>query len=248
MKKIYGLIGYPLQHSFSKSYFTEKFANEHINAEFINFEIADLKELPKILHNNPQLQGLCVTIPHKQTVIPYLTAIDTVAKQLGAVNSIQISRTKTGVNLTGYNTDIYGFTQSLKEFVGTQKPNALILGTGGAAKAVAGGLSQMNINVQLVSRQKKSGQLQYKELNRVIIASHQLIINCTPLGTFPNNNTFPPIPYNLLSENHFLYDLVYNPEETIFLQKGKQQGAKIHNGLKMLHLQAEKSWEIWQEQ
>ncbi len=245
MKKTYGLIGYPLQHSFSKSYFTDKFAKENIDAEFINFEIADLKELNDILHSNPQLQGLCVTIPYKQKVLTYLTAIAADAKQIGAVNSIKISHTKTGTELTGYNTDIYGFTQSLKEFIGNKKLNALILGTGGASKAVAGGLSQLNIDFQLVSRQKKTGQLCYKELDKETMASHQLIINCTPLGTFPNNNTFPPIPYDLLTENHFLYDLVYNPEQTVFLQKGKQRGAKTHNGLKMLHLQAEKSWEIW---
>ncbi len=246
MKKIYGLIGYPLQHSFSKSYFTDKFKRENIDASFINFEIDDLRGLPDILETYPQLAGLCVTIPYKQKIIDYLTDISPEAQQLGAVNSIKITHSAQETKLVGYNTDIYGFTKSLKDFIGDKKIRALILGTGGAAKAVAGGLAEMGVPFQMVSRQHLPNLLSYQDINQEMMNTHHLIVNCTPLGTFPKEHTFPPIPYDLLTTNHFLYDLVYNPEETVFLQKGKEQGAKIHNGLKMLHLQAEKSWEIWQ--
>lgn len=244
---IYGIIGYPLEHSFSKSYFTDKFSNENIDAKFINFEITDLKELPHIFQQYPQLKGLCVTIPYKQKIIDLLTDIDSDAAKLGAVNSIKISRIENKIHLKGYNTDIFGFSQSLQQFIGTKKPKALILGTGGAAQAVAGALSQLNIAFKFVSRQKKTGQLQYNDLTMAIIESYKLIVNCTPLGTYPNNNTYPNIPYNHLTNKHFLYDLVYNPEITVFLKKGSDRGAKIHNGLKMLHLQAEKSWKLWNQ-
>lgn len=243
----YGILGYPLGHSFSKKYFEEKFNELNIEAEFLNFELPSIQDLPKTLDENNRLKGFCVTIPYKEEVIPFLDEIDPLAAKLGAVNSVQIIKNGDEIKLKGFNTDIYGFQESLKEFIGEKRPKALILGTGGASKAVAGGLEDLGIAYQFVSRSAKANQFTYEQLTQEIIEDYKLIVNCSPLGTFPKEDTCPDIPYQHLSKEHFLYDLVYNPAETLFMKKGAEQGAKTHNGLKMLHLQAEKNWIIWNE-
>ncbi|MFT5748990.1 MAG: shikimate dehydrogenase [Ancylomarina sp.] len=243
--KTYGIIGNPLGHSFSKQYFTDKFQNEKIDAQFLNFEIPSIENILDVVRDNATLTGLCVTIPYKQEVMAYLDDIDPLAKEIGAVNSIQISRENGKTYLKGYNTDIYGFGESLAEFIDGQKLSALILGTGGASKAVATALKKQNIEFKSVSRTRSEKTINYKGLNAEILSNHQLIINCTPLGTFPKVDACPDLDYSSLSPKHFLYDLVYNPSTTLFMKKGIEQGAKAHNGLRMLHLQAEKSWGIW---
>lgn len=243
--KTYGILGYPLGHSFSKKYFTEKFEQLSLDAKFLNFELPTIQELPAVLKKNIKLNGLCVTIPYKEEVIQFLDEIDPLAEKLGAVNSIQIVRKKNQIKLKGFNTDIYGFLESLKIFLGQKRPQALILGTGGASKAIAGGLEELGIDFKFVSRNAKENCFTYNQLDADIMSKYKLIVNCSPLGTFPKEDTCPDIPYQLLTKEHFLYDLVYNPAETLYMKKGAAQGAKTHNGLRMLHLQAEKNWEIW---
>ena len=245
--KTYGIIGNPLGHSFSKQYFTDKFQKEEIDAQFLNFEIPSIDKVLDVVKDNPTLMGLCVTIPYKQEVMAYLDEIDPLAKEIGAVNSIQIRRKNGKTYLKGYNTDIYGFGESLADFIEGRKLSALILGTGGASKAVATALKNQNIEFISVSRTKSETTISYEDLSEDIISSHQLIINCTPLGTFPKVDACPDIAYSNVSEGHFLYDLVYNPSTTLFMSKGLEQGARAHNGLRMLHLQAEKSWNIWNQ-
>lgn len=237
---IFGLIGYPLAHSFSKKYFTNKFEKEQItNANYQLFPIKTINELPSILNKHPNLKGLNVTIPYKETVIPLLHEIDASAA-FGAVNTIKIEDRK----LVGYNTDVFGFEQAIAPF-SAHISKALVLGTGGASKAVCHVLKQKSITSQLVSRTPGKDKITYHELTANIIKNYQLIVNTTPLGTFPNENTFPDIPYHYLNGQHVLIDLVYNPPITTFLRKGAEQGCLIKNGLEMLQLQAEKSWEIW---
>ena len=243
--KTYGIIGNPLGHSFSKKYFTDKFQKEVIDAQFLNFEIPSIEKILDVIQDNPSLTGLCVTIPYKEEVMAYLDEIDPLAKEIGAVNSIQIRRKDGKIYLKGFNTDIYGFGESLSKFIEDRKLSALILGTGGASKAVATALKNQNIDYISVSRRRSETTISYEDLNEEIISTHQLIINCTPLGTFPNTDACPDLPYSHLSSEHFLYDLVYNPATTLFMSKGIEQDAKAHNGLRMLHLQAEKSWNIW---
>ncbi|HFA51343.1 MAG TPA: shikimate dehydrogenase [Bacteroidetes bacterium] len=242
---LYGLIGYPLSHSFSKKYFSEKFANGQLDGHrYELFPLQSIDELPKLIAENSRLIGLNVTIPHKQAVFKYLDEIDSEAASIGAVNVIKIKNGK----LKGYNSDVYGFEKSLLSLLGKNTElNALILGTGGASKAVRYILDKLKIPSQFVSRTKKNGQLIYAELNPEIIKNHRLIINTTPLGTYPDILSCPNIPYQFISKNHFLFDLVYNPPETLFLKKGKEKGAATCNGLPMLHLQAERAWEIWNE-
>lgn len=242
----FGLIGYPLSHSFSKKYFTDKFEKEGISkCQYDLFPLENLDDFPKLLLKTPFLVGLNVTIPYKEQIFKYLTEIDEAAQSVGAVNTIKITDSK----LKGYNTDIYGFEKSLKNFLGDKKQGeALILGTGGAAKAVAYILNKMEIIFKYVSRRPQEGNLQYEDLNKNIIENHFLIINTTPLGMAPNLDTCPPIPYSYLNASHFLYDLVYNPEKTLFLNRGAEIGAQTKNGLEMLYLQAEKAWEIWQNE
>jgi shikimate dehydrogenase len=241
--KAYGLIGYPLTHSFSEKYFNEKFAAEHItDCTYKLYELPDINELPALIKSIPNLHGLNVTVPHKEKVMPFLDAIETEAQKIGAVNVIKIENGKT----TGYNSDYQGFIQSLENFypVGSGS-QALVLGTGGAAKAVLAALDALSISYKVVSRQPQPGQLHYNELTPAIMATHTLLINATPLGTYPKVDTCPPIPYEALTENHYLYDLVYNPAETLFLKKGREAGARIKNGHEMLVRQAEVAWEIW---
>ncbi|WP_372752451.1 shikimate dehydrogenase [Labilibaculum sp.] len=243
----FAILGFPLRHSFSKQYFTDKFAEENLDANFLNFELSSIQELPNTLKKYSNLKGFCITIPYKQEVMQFLDEIDPLAKRIGAVNSVQIIRENNEIKMVGYNTDIYGFTESLKVFLAGTKPKALILGTGGVSKAVATGFEEMGIEYQFVSRKASEKCISYKMLTPEIMNKYHLLVNCTPLGTFPKNDTCPDIPYHLLSANHFLYDVVYNPAETLFMKKGKDQGAKIHNGLKMLHLQAERNWAIWNQ-
>jgi shikimate dehydrogenase len=246
--KLFGLIGYPLKHSFSKKYFTEKFEKENIkNHRYELFELPDFNDLPSLIANNPNLVGLNVTIPHKQNVLPFMNDLDQhSAARIGAVNTIKIM--PNGF-LKGYNTDYYGFKTSLEQWLPTtQNLRAIVVGNGGAAKAVCAALTDLTIDHQVVSRSTTNTHtLTYEALNASILATHRLIINTSPVGTFPNINDCPDIPYDLLTDQHFLYDLVYNPIKTLFLQKGEAQGATTHNGLAMLHLQAEKAWEIWNE-
>ena len=239
----YGLIGYPLSHSFSKKYFSNKFEQEKIKDHYYSlFPIERIDDLPMLLKSISNLKGLNVTIPYKEYVLEFLDEIDDDAAAIGAVNTIRIVDGK----LKGYNTDVYGFEISLSKLLGENRvEKALIMGTGGASKACAYILKKLEIPFKYVSRTKKIDRFTYSELSKEIIDNHQLIINTTPLGTFPNEHTCPDIPYNHLSAKHYLYDLVYNPEESEFLKRGKERGAAIKNGLEMLHLQAEKAWEIW---
>lgn len=242
----YALIGFPLGHSFSKKYFTEKFEKMGLSEthEYKLFELLDIQELPQLLKNEPNLKGLNVTIPHKQAVMPFLDSLDASAEKVGAVNVIKFMEDG---RLIGYNSDYYGFKTSLEDFlseVNMSSIKALVLGNGGAGKAVVAALKDLGIDYKTVSRTKSEENISYDEIF-TIIADYQLIINCSPVGTYPKSDQCPDIPYESLTENHFLYDLVYNPLETLFLQKGKEKGAKIHNGLRMLHLQAEKAWEVW---
>jgi len=242
MDKTYGLVGKNISYSFSRKYFTKKFEKEEIKgAIYQNFDIDSLSEFKKIIKENPNLKGLNVTIPYKETIFPFLDKISKKAKKIGAVNTIRI--TKKG-KLKGYNTDAYGFKKSLQPLLKNHHKKALILGTGGASKAIAYTLKKMDIPYQFVSR-TKNNNFSYQSLIPAVISEHQIIINCTPLGTHPNVNECPDIPYQALTKNHILYDLVYNPKETLFLKKGKQNGATITNGEQMLILQAKKSWEIW---
>lgn len=244
MPAAYGLIGYPLSHTFSPQYFAKKFAEEKIDASYDAFPIPNIKEFPKFLLSHSDLRGLNVTIPYKSAIIPYLDTLSEAATNIGAVNCISIDN---GIK-TGHNTDIIGFEKSLLPLLQTQHKKALILGSGGASLAVAYVLDKLEIPYTVVSRQHIHGSITYASLIENIIAEHTLIINTTPLGTYPAVNAAPPIPYNAISKQHLLYDLVYNPEETMFLSMGKKRGAVIKNGWEMLHIQAEASWDIWNSQ
>ncbi len=252
--QIYGLIGYPLGHSFSKKYFTEKFEKENIkDAKYELFELANMQAFTTLVSNTKDLKGLNVTIPYKKAVIPYLNKLASSAQQVGAVNVISID--EKGI-LTGHNSDYYGFFQSLTHFLRTYNNvrslagfRALVLGTGGASQAVQASLKGLGIDFKLVSRENKIGNcLLYEQINEQIMREYVLIINTTPLGMHPAEDKCPLLPYHLLTPQHLLYDLVYNPEETLFLKKGKEAGAKTKGGLEMLYLQAEKAWEIWTQQ
>lgn len=247
--KTFGLIGYPLKHSFSSKFFNEKFEKENIDAEYLNFEIEDIHELRRIIVFNPHLKGLNVTIPYKEAVIPFLDEIAPEAKDIGAVNVIKVERSfgnTYGYKLIGYNTDYIGFKNSIAPLI---HPNlhqsALVLGTGGASKAVCKALDSLGIKWTYVSRTPKENCYTYEMLTPQVIDKHKIIVNTTPLGTFPNVEEHPELPYSSLTPNHLLFDLVYNPSETSFLKKGKEMGASIKNGSEMLQLQALAAWEIW---
>lgn len=242
----YGLIGYPLKHSFSVNYFNEKFNSEGIDAEYVNFEIPSINELPDVIKDNPNLKGLNVTIPYKEKVISYLDELDKDAQAIGAVNVIKIIRQPKGkYKLIGYNSDIIGFTESIEPLLEPHHKKALILGTGGASKAVFHGLKNLGIEAKYVSRTPAAGMLSYEELTPEIMAEYTIIINGTPVGMYPKVDFCPDIPYEYLTPNHLLYDLLYNPNVTLFMKKGEQHGAKTKNGLEMLLLQAFAAWEIW---
>ncbi|WP_276878551.1 shikimate dehydrogenase family protein [Bacteroides heparinolyticus] len=243
----YGLIGYPLKHSFSIGYFNEKFKAENIDAEYVNFEIPTINDFMQVIEENPNLCGLNVTIPYKEQVIPFLDELDKDTAKIGAVNVIKIVRLPKGkVKLVGYNSDIIGFTQSIEPLLQSHHKKALILGTGGASKAVYHGLNNLGIESTFVSRTKKNNKfLTYEELTPEVMASHTVIVNTTPVGMFPKVDFCPNIPYEQLTPDHLLYDLLYNPNETLFMKKGQAQGAITKNGLEMLLLQAFAAWEIW---
>jgi shikimate dehydrogenase len=240
----YGLIGKNISYSFSKTFFTTKFELENRTDTYENFDIACITLLKEILSNSSGLKGLNVTIPFKETIIPYLDRVDSEAKKIGAVNTIKIL--KDG-RLAGYNTDNYGFAKALSSFLPLEKKTALVLGTGGASKAVKYVLDTMDFEYKIVSRTKTDDVITYEELNREIMSEYLLIINCTPLGTFPNVGEHPDIPYEFITKEHMLFDLIYNPRETEFLKRGFAKGAKVSNGLKMLEHQAKKAWSIWKQ-
>ena len=244
--KTYGLIGYPLSHSFSKKYFTEKFSAEGIaDHQYELFPIENLKSLPGLIDENQSLCGFNVTIPHKINVISYLNEIEEAAKKIGAVNCISIKRFEDKVYLKGYNTDAYGFESSLLPLLKPQHTKALVFGDGGAAKAVKYVLEKLSIDYQVVVRKASEKAILYSDVTPEILKSHKLLINTTPLGMSPDIATSPDIDYKLLGSEHLAYDLVYNPLETAFLNKASVNGADVKNGLEMLHQQAEKAWEIW---
>lgn len=239
----YGIIGFPLEHSFSPSYFAEKFRRENISGcRYLALPLEDVAQFRVIIEKYPDLQGLNVTVPHKESILPFLDELEETAAEIGAVNTIKFSRGR----LSGYNTDAYGFEKSLKPILLPHHNRALVLGTGGAAKAVSHVLRKLGISHLFVSRSPQGkSEISYSSLNKSLMKQHTIIVNCTPVGMIPHHQSSPPLPYSCLSSHHFLYDLVYNPPETVFMQKGKARGAIVKNGLEMLHLQAEKSWEIW---
>lgn len=245
MEKIFGLIGATVSHSFSKSYFDEKFFREGLRDHHYElFPLASIDDIQKLVQDNKALAGLNVTLPYKEQVLKYLNEIDPAAQKIGAVNVIKIE----GDKLKGYNTDSSAFGETLEKWLPKDKKfQALVLGSGGSSKAVQQALQRLGIEFTVVSREKRKGVISYEDLqgNTEVFAKAHLIINTTPLGMFPNTDAMPPIPYELLSREHFVYDLIYNPARTMFLQKAEMRGATIKNGLEMLHVQAEKSWQIW---
>lgn len=238
----YGLIGHKIGYSFSKTFFNFKFEQENRNDSYENFDIPVVSELSKILEKNPDLKGLNVTIPYKESIIQLLDEVDEEARKIGAVNTIKI---KKNGKIVGYNTDHYGFAKALMEFLPIKEKKALVLGTGGASKAIMYVLETMSFEITQVSRTKTENTITYSDLNRELISQNYLIINCTPLGTFPNIHEFPDIPYQYLTKDHLTFDLTYNPRETKFMKLSKDRGARISNGLKMLEYQAKKAWSIW---
>jgi shikimate dehydrogenase len=241
---LYGLIGHPLGHSFSKDFFNQKFQTENIDAQYLNFDIPTIELLNEVL-TRQQIKGLNVTIPYKEKVIPFLDELSEEAKSIGAVNVIKVYQQENKIRLKGFNTDVIGFTESLQPLLNPTHKKALILGTGGASKAVQFGLQQLNIETLFVSRRSCDNTLTYSQLTSKVMKEHTIVINCTPVGMHPHTDECPEIPYEFIGEGHILYDLVYNPEETLFLKKGKAVGATTKNGLEMLLLQAKAAWNIW---
>lgn len=247
-KTIYGLIGHPLAHSFSRDFFNQKFDSEGINAEYVNFEIDDVGMLMEIISENPNLNGLNVTAPYKETVIPFLTDIDIEAREIGAVNVIKILRDKKTNEVTGlkgYNSDVTGFEQTIVDIIPKNTTQALVMGTGGAAKAVAKALKNHNIHTQFVSRHKSATTVTYEEITRAMVDEHKIIVNATPLGKYPDIDQCPDFPFRFLTRKHLCYDLIYNPDETLFMKNARLAGAKTKNGLEMLLMQAFISYDIW---
>lgn len=239
----YGIIGNPLGHSFSKGFFTEKFAREGTDAQYINFQIPDINRFPEILKENPELRGLNVTLPYKSDIIPFLDELSEEACKIGAVNVVQI---RNG-HLKGFNSDIIGFTESIKPLLKPHHSKALILGTGGASKAIRVGLTRLGLEWKYVSRTAREGMITYNDITPETLREYEVIVNCSPVGMYPKVNECPAIPYEFLTSDNLLYDLVYNPEETLFMQRGAEHGAVVKNGLEMLHLQAIASWNFWNE-
>ncbi|MGJ8745146.1 shikimate dehydrogenase family protein [Polaribacter sp.] len=244
INKVYGLLGKDISYSFSRGYFTEKFIDLDLKKhKYVNFDIPNISLFPAVIKEEEHLKGMNVTIPYKEAVIPFLNKLDKTAEKIGAVNTIKF--TKRG-DLKGYNTDVFGFENSLLPLLKKHHKNALILGTGGASKAIAFALKKNDINYSFVSRTpKKKKEISYDDLTKEVMAKHFIIINSTPIGTSPEIEKSPNIPYEFLTKNHLLFDLIYNPAETTFLSKGKEKGATIKNGYEMLQLQAEESWRIW---
>ena len=244
----YGLIGYPLGHSFSIRYFNQKFKDEDIDAVYENFEIPSIDLLPEVLDSNPNLKGLNVTIPYKQKVIPYLDSISPEARAIGAVNVIKVVHNGKNIKLKGYNSDVIGFTQSIEPMLEPRfHKKALILGTGGASKAIDYGLKSLGLETVFVSRYERPGTIQYDKITPEVVQEYNVIVNCTPLGMYPKTEECPQLPYEAMDSRTILYDLIYNPDETMFMKRGAERGANVKNGLEMLLLQAFASWEFWHE-
>ena len=246
MKK-YGILGYPLGHSFSPNYFNEKFQNESIDAIYEKFELPAITDLQPIIDYTPELCGFNVTIPYKEKVISFLDTVAPEARAIGAVNVVKVVHDGTRTKLMGYNSDVIGFTRSIKPLLLQSHKKALILGTGGASKAVNYGLKQLGLETLLVSRYEKDNTITYAQVTPELLAEYTVVVNCTPSGMAPHFDECPQIPYDALTPRHLLYDLIYNPDETLFLKKGRQAGTTTKNGLEMLLLQAEAGWEIWNQ-
>lgn len=246
--KTYGLIGYPLGHSFSRGYFTDFFAQQAIEAEYKNFELPSIEQLPSLLESKETLCGFNVTIPYKQQVFAYLDELDEAAQAIGAVNVVKVIDKEGKQYLKGYNSDYIGFTESIRPLLKPHHTRALILGTGGASKAVNFALRQMGIETLYVSRTAREGIITYNDLTPELMAQHTIIVNTTPLGMHPKVNECPPIDYSTITEQHLLYDVIYNPTKTLFLQHGEEHGATISNGMDMLIGQAKAAWKIWEEE
>lgn len=244
----YGLIGHPLGHSFSRNFFTDKFDNEGIKAQYLNFDISSIDELPNVLAANPELKGFNVTIPYKQKIFPFLDEISKEAREIGAVNVVKVVRKGNTTLLFGHNSDVIGFTESIEPFLLPHHKKALVLGTGGASKAICHSLTKrLNIETVCVSRYQRPGTVTYEQITPSVVEDYPVIVNCTPVGMFPKISECPPLPYESMSERNLLFDLVYNPEQTLFMRKGAQHGAIVKNGLEMLLLQAIASWNIWKD-
>ena len=239
----YGLIGYPLGHSFSISYFNQKFQDEGIDAIYENYEITSIDALAEVIGSNPNLRGLNVTIPYKEKVMPFLDNVSPEARAIGAVNVIRVTHDGNNVKLKGYNSDVIGFTKSIEPMLDKKwHKKALILGTGGASKAIDYGLRNLGLETVFVSRYERPGTIQYKSITPEVIQEYNVIVNCTPLGMYPKTEVCPDLPYEAMDSHTILYDLIYNPDETLFMKKGAQYGAETKNGLEMLLLQAFASW------
>lgn len=243
----YGLIGYPLIHSFSRSYFNEKFQNEGIDATYENFEIPTIENLPEVIDSNPELKGLNVTIPYKEKVISYLDSVSPEARAIGAVNVIKVTHNGGETTLKGYNSDVIGFTKSIEPLLERWHKKALILGTGGASKAVDYGLRSLGLETVFVSRYERPGTIQYDKITPDVIREYNVIVNCTPVGMYPHVDECPKLPYEAMDNHTLLYDLIYNPDTTLFMKRGEDSGATVKNGLEMLLLQAFSSWEFWHD-
>ena len=244
----YGLIGYPLGHSFSISYFNQKFHDENIDAVYENYEIPNIDALSEVLDMNPELSGLNVTIPYKEKVMPFLDSISPEARAIGAVNVIRVIHQGKAIKLKGYNSDVIGFTKSIEPMLDKKwHKKALILGTGGASKAIDYGLRNLGLDTVFVSRYEKSGTIQYQAITPEVIKEYNVIVNCTPLGMYPKTEECPQLPYEAMDQHTILYDLIYNPDQTLFMKRGAKYGAQVKNGLEMLLLQAFASWEFWHE-
>lgn len=241
----YGLIGYPLGHSFSISYFNQKFIDEKIDAVYENFEIPTIDLLPEVIDSNPDLRGLNVTIPYKQKVMQFLDAISPEARAIGAVNVIKVTRDGGKSMLKGYNSDVIGFTKSIESMLEKFHKKALILGTGGASKAIDYGLKSLGLETVFVSRFQRPGTIQYEDITPDVIKEYNVIVNCTPCGMYPHTEECPNLPYEAMDNRNILYDLIYNPDTTLFMKKGAEHGANTKNGLEMLLLQAFASWDFW---
>lgn len=241
----YGLIGYPLGHSFSISYFNQKFEDEGINAQYVNFEIPNIDSLPEVLASNPNLVGFNITIPYKEKVIPFLDHVSPEARAIGAVNVVRVVHEGKKTLLKGYNSDVIGFTQSIEPMLERYHKKALVLGTGGASKAISFGLRHLGLETISVSRYERPGTIQYDKITPEIIKEYNVVVNCTPLGMYPKTDACPDLPYEAMDNHTILYDLIYNPDETLFMKRGAEYGAQTKNGLEMLLLQAFASWEFW---
>lgn len=243
----YGLIGYPLGHSFSVNFFNQKFSDEGINAKYINFEIPTIDQIIEVVSANPGLKGLNVTIPYKERVIEFLDQLSPEARAIGAVNVIRVSNENGKIRMKGFNSDVIGFTNSIEPMLENYHKKALVLGTGGASKAICYGLKSLGLETVCVSRYERPETICYRDITPDVVQEYNVIVNCTPVGMYPHSNECPQLPYDALNDKNILYDLIYNPDETLFMKRGAERGAQVKNGLEMLLLQAFASWEIWNQ-